>query len=176
MLRFALFFSVLFSANLPVYAFESVATFDKDKSAFKVLIFLSKDCPCSQSHVAHLNQMSEKFKSVVFYGVITDEFRADNKRSIDEYFSNKNFKFAIIEDKEQKLVKEYGALKTPHVSLLKLQPNDQYSRIYEGGVSDHRHFDQSKVAFLNASLIAATHDKPLPYSNGKSLGCYIRRL
>jgi hypothetical protein len=175
MLRLTLLIS-LFFFKTTVLAFESVATFDDNKSPFKVLLFLSKDCPCSRSHVAHLNKIRETFKDVAFYGVIADEIREENRTFIEEYFSGKNFNFPIIKDEEQKLVKEYGALKTPHVSLLKLQPNKKYTRIYEGGVSDHRDFDHSKAHFLQANLVAVTAGKPLPYSNGKSLGCYIRRL
>lgn len=176
MLRLLPVFSLFFFLGSTSFGFESVANFESDMSPIKVLVFLSKDCPCSRSHVAHLNQISERYKTVKFYGVVADEFQEATQASIGEYFSEKNFKFPIIKDTEQKLVKNYDALKTPHVSLLKLQPNNKYSRIYEGGVSDHRDFNKSKTDFLNANVLAATQDKPLPYSNGKSLGCYIRRL
>lgn len=176
MFRHALALPIVFLFSISASAFENISRFEQDSYPFKVLLFLSKDCPCSKSHVAHLNELQDKFKTVAFFGVITDEFSEDNKKWIEEYFTNANFKFTIIKDSEQKLIKEYRALKTPHATLLRREPNGKYTRIYEGGVSDHRDFSHSKANFLSENLAAATSGKPLPYNNGKSLGCYIRRI
>lgn len=163
-------------AHSTAFAFENLERFRSDEKATKILVFLSKDCPCSRSHVEHLNELSQQFSDVAFYGVISDEFTKESTPLIESYFASSNFKFTIIKDPEQKLVKEFGALKTPHVTILKKQPNGKYTRIYEGGVSDHRDFSHAKATFLKENLMAVANNKPLPHSNGKSLGCYIRRL
>lgn len=157
-------------------AYETVSAFETSAAPLKVLIFLSKDCPCSRSHVEHLNELSETHKSVNFFAVITDVIDGDNHKDIESYFHKNIIRFPIIQDTEQKLIKAYGALKTPHVALFQRQANGQYTRIYEGGVTNHRDFASAKVQFLKQNLQAATEHKRLPFNNGKSLGCYIRRL
>lgn len=156
----------------PLHAFERPEAFFKDSSAIKVLIFLSKDCPCSKSHGDHLNQLSQEFKQISFYGVITD--RESNDVEVSTYF--KTFLFPIISDPQQSLVKQFKALKTPHVVLLKRQPNNQETILFEGGVSDQRDGTSAKVYYLKDNLKALLTNQPLPYAQGKSLGCYIRRI
>jgi peroxiredoxin len=165
-----------FSLNLLLFghAHESSAVFFADTSNIKVLIFLSKDCPCSKSHVAHLNKLSQEFKNIPFFGVIAD--RESSETEIFAYFNSKNFNFPIISDPQQSLIKQFKALKTPHAVLLKKQPNHQETILYEGGVSDQRDGASAKTYYLKENLKALTTNQPLPYAQGKSLGCYIRRI
>lgn len=157
-------------------AYDSVDLFMQRSEPVKVLVFLSKDCPCSRSHVSHLNQISREFPSIPVYGVITDTVGPLNKDSMAEYFNAKNFNFPLIQDSEQKLIQQFKALKTPHVVLLKRQPNNSYTVIYEGGATDQRDASMAKTFFLKENLNALQNKVALPFAQGKSLGCYIRRL
>jgi len=161
--------------SLNASAFVTVSEFENSTSPIKILVFLSKECPCSRSHAEHLNELSTENKDHSFFGVITDKIESSNKESIEEYF-NSSFKFPIIKDEDQKLVKAFAALKTPHVTILKRQPNGKYTAIYDGGVSDQKEFSKSKTRFLRDDLLALAAGQPLPHANGRSLGCYIRRL
>lgn len=174
-MRFALTFGAIFLFS-KVLAYQGAPAFEQNSADYKVLVFLSKDCPCSNSHVAHLNQLSSEFKNIPFYGVIADQITTDNSKDIDDYFNDQQFKFPVLQDREQKLVRQFNALKTPHVSLLKKQKNGQYTAIYEGGVTNNRHFPQADKFFLKEDLLAIQQKNPLPYASGKSLGCYIRRF
>lgn len=171
---------IIFALTLVIgswtFAFSPTDSFDKDKSEFKVLVFLSSQCPCSNSHVKHLNTLNKKYENVQFFGVSTDIIDKDNKQTIHNYYSSKNFEFPIIKDSSQTLVKRFKALKTPHTTLLKRQDSGEYKEIYEGGVSDNRFFDSSKKHYLKENLEAVVSGKKLKYTQGKSLGCYIRRL
>ncbi len=157
-------------------AYDSVDSFMQKNDPVKALVFLSKDCPCSRSHVDHLNQVSREFPSIPIYGVITDTVGPLNQQSLTDYFNIKNFYFPLIKDSEQKLVQQFKALKTPHVVLLKRQPNNNYTIIYEGGATDQRDASLAKTFFLKENLKALQNKEPLPFAQGKSLGCYIRRL
>lgn len=174
-MRAVLILSAIFLFSIS-WAHQNASNFEQDTVDYKVLVFLSKNCPCSDSHVAHLNQLSSDFKNIHFYGVITDQITTDNTQDIDSYFNNKQFNFPILQDREQKLIKQFNALKTPHVSLLKKHKNGQYTTIYEGGVTNNRHFAQAEKFFLKENLLAIQQQASLPYTNGKSLGCYIRRF
>jgi peroxiredoxin len=167
-------FLFAFFLSLPLFGYESPTAFFSDTSDIKALIFLSKDCPCSKSHVAHLNKLSQEFKNIPFFGVITD--RESSEAEIFAYFNSKTFHFPIVSDPQQSLIKQFKALKTPHAVLLKKQPNKQETILYEGGVSDQRDGGSAKTYYLEENLKALTTNQPLPYAHGKSLGCYIRRI
>lgn len=156
-------------------ALTKVEQFTEDSNPIKVLVFLSYQCPCSQSHIQHLNDLALKYRQIKFYGVITDIFTQASSADIQGYFSSKNFKFPIIKDEEQDLIRKYRALKTPHTVILK-KLNSEYKIIYEGGVSDRRDFSQSTRKFLSENLHAISRGHSVKYEHGKSLGCYIRRL
>lgn len=157
-------------------AFESATAFEQDQAEYKALVFLSQSCPCSKSHVEHLNKLSLEYKNIALYGVITDIFNEKNKQELEDYYKDKNFKFPVIKDEKQLLIKKYKALKTPHSVVLNQVADGKYKIIYQGGVSDHRDFDKSKKHFLKENLSSLSKGQPLKYAVGRSLGCYIRRL
>lgn len=168
-------FLISFTFASSAWAFESVRNYEENPSSLKVLVFLSKNCPCSRSHVDHLNGLSQKYPNIAFYGVITDFFNKDSEPEIKAYFDFKNFKFPLIKDSEQILVKKYGALKTPF-SVIVRSEDSKKQVLYEGGVSDDHDFPSSKKHYLEENLAVLTQGKDPIYKVGKSLGCYIRRF
>lgn len=158
------------------FCYQNVEQFDQDHSKLKVVVFLSSHCPCSKSHVDHLNTLNKAYKNVHFYGVATDIFNQNTKDALDEFYHSKGFNFPIIKDDKQNLVDRFKALKTPHVTILKKDKKNHYKMIYSGGVSDHRIFEQSHKHYLEENLEALSKGLSLKYIHGKSLGCYIRRL
>lgn len=167
---------IFFFADSYSFAFQNPNDFFNNPSQHKVLIFLSQSCPCSRSHVDHLNQLQKMYPDVAFFGVITDIITSENEQEIGDYYQDQNFKFPLIRDDQQKLIIEYRALKTPHVVLVKSLKESQVTTLYEGGLSDQRHFNPKAKMFLGENLKALHENKTLPYREGRSLGCYIRRL
>lgn len=155
-----------------VAAYDGVNTFYNDESEVKALVFLSEKCPCSKSHIKHLNDLVLKHPRVSFYGVISEPFRNDMERAkINDYFTKDRFKLQIISDPSQVLVKKYKALKTPHVTLFSNQKT-----IYEGGVTNKKSFKDSGKKYLAENLSLLERGQKLKYKKGMSLGCYIRRF
>ncbi len=167
---------MLFFPSLVMADFKSAKDFEEDSSPLKAVVFLSPDCPCSRSHVEHLNQIVKEYPNLKLYGLISEPAEGDSKLRNNEYFSEKNFAFPIIDDPKQVLVKKYGALKTPHVSLLKKKANGSFETLYEGGVTDGKEFEPGSVKFLEENLKLVSQAKDVKYKNGRSLGCYIRRI
>ncbi|MEO0335646.1 MAG: redoxin domain-containing protein, partial [Pseudomonadota bacterium] len=142
----------------------------------KAVVFLSSVCPCSKSHVNHLNQLSLEFPELKLFGVITDDRQVLTQRALEKYYSESRFQFSVLADPNQKLVKAYGALKTPHVVLMRRRTNGDYERVYSGGVSDQRDFAAAGKLFLRDNLVALREGRVPPHASGRSLGCYIRRF
>ena len=150
--------------------------FNEESSPYKALIFLSHKCPCSRSHIEHINSILTKNKDLKIFGVISEPSKGDDKVLSDQYYTQSNFNFPIIEDPQQSLVKEYGALKTPHVTLLKKTMEGKFKVIYQGGLTNQKVFNDSGKFYLAENMENLSHGKPLKYERGFSLGCYIKRI
>lgn len=158
-------------------AFFEQNDFVKDEKKIKVLIFLSATCPCSKSHLPHINDLQKRFPQVGIYGVMSDRIeKSEDRARLEKYYLNKEVRIPIIEDQEQILVKKYGALKTPHVTILVANKEGIYDKVYEGGVSSEREFKSSGTLFLQENLQSLIEKQRLAHKNGPSLGCYIRRI
>jgi hypothetical protein len=110
------------------------------------------------------------------YAVISEKVSAEHKKESDAYFSQNRFQFPVIEDSDQKLVKAYSALKTPHATLLKRNSSTgAYSVAYQGGVTNGSEFKNSSLKYLEENLKAISENVPVKHVRGVSLGCYIKR-
>lgn len=157
-------------------AFLNLQDFEKDSSRYKVLVFLSIKCPCSNSHIPHLNDLFNQYKNIKFYGVIADVFETKNKLALEGFYSEENIKYPVIRDDDQILIRRYGALKTPDIRILKKNSDSTFEVIYEGGVTEHLDYARAKTRFLEQNLISISKNTELKFRFGRSLGCYIRRI
>lgn len=152
-------------------AYEAPDKFLNDKSETKVLVFLSEKCPCSVSHINHLNALVSEYKDVSFYGVISEPAQnKEQEKVLLSYFTEENFKLPLIEDVNQTLVTKYKALKTPHVTLI-----SKGKILYQGGLTSNKSFKDSGKKYLSENLKRLKNGESVKYANGSSLGCYIRR-
>jgi thiol-disulfide isomerase/thioredoxin len=158
-------------------AFLEPDAFLNDNKKIKALVFLSESCPCSRSHMQHLSELQKNYPQVSIYGVMTDRMaKSEDRQRIEKYYLSAEVKFPMIKDEQMKLVKLYGALKTPHVTLLTLGKDGAYEKVYEGGVSNDREFKSTSTKYLQENLEALLNEKKVIYKANHSLGCYIRRI
>jgi hypothetical protein len=169
--------AIMFTALFSHADYVDKSAFEKDTSRWKALVFLSEACPCSRSHITHLNELQEKYPELKIFGVISEPPKnAEEKQDVDKYFKGTTFKFPIIADEKQVLVGQYGALKTPHLTLFEKNAKGAYEVVYQGGVTNQRDFEKSSVKYFAENMEQLTQGKVVKYKNGQSLGCYIRRL
>ena len=175
MKRILLSFAVCFFVIPGVATILNVKDYQKRVSAegfTHVLVFLSHQCPCSQSHRLHLNDIAKNFPQIPIYGVISEPIRDED--AVLTYFNDKDFYFPLIRDDQQILVNKYAALKTPHASLIK-KLDDSEQILYEGGVTDKAQFSPQATQYLAENLKQLSQGQPLAHRFGRSLGCYIKR-
>ena len=160
--------SVIAGTDLLKGSPRTVATRFPDKKAL-VVVFMSARCPCSNSHVPVLTQLSEKYPDVSFVAVHAN---ADEPvAEAQPYFKRLNLPFPVIEDAHAKVADQFKALKTPHVFVL--SPEGQV--LYQGGVTNSAMADQSDRNYLSEALEDIQNGKKVRTVSGRTLGCVIAR-
>lgn len=178
---FVLIFSAIqFLTIFDLYGYQEIEGFHSlnkieasqyrfQKDEIMTVLFISNDCPCSNSHMQHFNELAKKFPKITFVGVHTGEYKKVSE--IEEYYRSKNLSFPVIADPEQKILKDFKALRTPHAFLLKGQ-----DLRYSGGVSDDAHFPSAQKLYLEKALSEASQGLPVSVPHSKLNGCYIERI
>ncbi len=146
-------------------------TFNIQDSHFQAtaLVFLSARCPCSNSHEASLQKLSEKFGSVNFIGIHSNLDEKWDETS--QHFNQSPIRFPVIQDHQSELAKTFGAFKTPHVFLI----SNQGKILYQGGVDDSHQASQAKKHYFSDALTAVVKGQEPEIYQTRTLGCTIRR-
>lgn len=134
-----------------------------------VLVFLSSQCPCSQSHMELLKITQREFPKFQFIGIHSNQ--NESLESSKEYFTTHPVGFPIVRDENSILANKLGALKTPHVFII----NKQNEIVFQGGISNSSTASKANRFYLKTALESLSKgNKPDP-SEVKTLGCYIKR-
>ena len=140
-----------------------------DSSSYVVAYFLNGQCPCSQSHFDHLNELQKKYKKISFIGFHSN--KSMNLKKAMKSYKNFSIDFPILLDKELKYANIFNALKTPHVFIL----NKAGEIIYHGGATNSRNPNKASKFYLKDALAEITDGKEIAIKQTKTLGCYIQR-
>lgn len=139
------------------------------QEGIKVISFFSSTCPCSNSYINYLSELSQKNKDVTFIGFNSSKFTS--KDISQKYFDEKKMSFGVFNDYDLKFADMFGALKTPHIFVL----NKKNEVVYHGAVADSRHMEKANEFFLANVLSDLKNNKVPRYDFKNTLGCYISR-
>ncbi len=134
-----------------------------------VAIFLSSNCPCSQSHFDYLNDLTKQFKTFSFLGFHSN--KEIEKGEALRYFSKLEINFPVLLDKTLKYADIFRALKTPHVFVV----NGEGEILFAGGATDSRNPNRASRFYLEDTLREITNGKAVSIKLAKTIGCYINR-
>ena len=135
----------------------------------QVLVFLSAECPCSNSHLGELKSLAKEFGEFSFLAVHSN---ANESRELaQKYFQSAALSFPVLQDEKAKLADEFKALKTPHAFLL--SPKGEI--LYKGGVTNSSNGETASTRFLRAALQNVSSGQEVQTKEGRTLGCVISR-
>ncbi|HVJ65115.1 MAG TPA: hypothetical protein VM901_07665 [Bdellovibrionota bacterium] len=132
-----------------------------------VYVFLSSECPCSDSYVDELNRLAQKFPTVAFVGVHANPVEASPAALA--YFESKALRFPVIDDQAQTALTVFRAIKTPHAYVVRERDGKV---LYHGGVGSERHASAEMKHYLEKALEEGDHPQP---EQTKTMGCVIER-
>lgn len=134
-----------------------------------VIMFLSKDCPCSKGNLDYLNNLSREFKDFSFIGVHSK--KGSNAEEVNAYLQDKKLNFDVVNDSDLKIADQFKALKTPHVFVV----NTKGEVVYNGGVTNTTFPENAKEHFLKTTLTELQNHKEISRPETRTLGCFIAR-
>ncbi len=153
-----------FSANAKLIG---QLTIEKEKLS-TVLVFLSKDCPCSKANLAYINSLASEMKDFQFVAIHSK--KNVSSPEIEDFYKENPVYFDMINDDTLALANKYNALKTPHAFIIK---DDKV--VYNGGITSSVHPDNAKEFFLKDALNDIKQKRLPQKAETKTLGCYISR-
>ncbi len=144
-----------------------------------VVVFTCNHCPYAQAYQDRLIEIDKKYKSLGFPVIAINS----NDASIvpEDSYDNmvirareKHYTFPYLRDEDQKVVREYGAERTPHVYLLKKQGKDLVVS-YIGAIDDNYKDPMAvKEKYLENAINAVLQNKTPDPSYTKAIGCTIK--
>ena len=167
-----IFFSLGVSAapmpTLTSYPSGKEKNLNTDKKT-KVLVFLSKTCPCTQQNIPYINEMARTFPEIEFIGV--HSVRNASAKDIEEIRQNYKAEFPIIDDSDLKMADFLKANRTPQTFIL----NENNEVLYSGGVTERTNPYSAKKLYLKNALTELANNQAITEKETRSLGCIILR-
>ena len=141
----------------------------KPKSQGEVILFMSSVCPCSNSHLPVIKKLAQDYPDYQFVVIHsnTDEDVAQAKH----YFEEAKLAFPVIQDSDSKFANVLKAMKTPHSFIV----NALGQIVYRGGVTSSASAAPQDTQYLRDALEDLKQGHPVKTTNGRTLGCAIRR-
>jgi len=139
-----------------------------------VLLFVSTDCPLSNSYVPELNRIQQTYtpRGVAFYAVQGDATVevTEVRRHVSEF----GYTFPYLLDPQESLAAYTGATVTPEAAVL--SPHGEL--LYLGRIDNRlEDFGQQRTLVteldLRDSLDAILSGRPVPRARTKAVGCAI---
>jgi hypothetical protein len=138
-------------------------------SRVQVVAFLSAKCPCSAAHEPVLRDLFQEFsKDFMFVGVHSNQ--NEDIKITQAHFAGARLPFPVIEDREARIADRLGAIKTPHVFVLR---GDRV--LYQGGIDDTSDGIDPQKHYLRDALVRIRSGKSPEISNARVLGCAIKK-
>ncbi len=135
----------------------------------RVLVFLSKTCPCTQQNIPYINELSKTYPEIEFYGI--HSVRGATTKDVNELIENYKPNFPVIEDHNLLIANQLKANRTPQSIIL----DEKNNVIYNGGITDRTNPASAKKTYLKNALSELQNHLPITEKETRSLGCVILR-
>ena len=162
--------------NLPATDGNTYKLSDFDKFKYLVIFFTCNHCPyvIGSDEVTRMTAEKYKEKGVGFVGINSNSentYPEDSFPNMVERMEKFKFPWIYLHDKDQEVVKQYGALRTPHFFVF----DEKRNLVYTGrGVDNPRNVAKMTVNNLEIALGELTSGKSVSILMTNPIGCNIK--
>ena len=148
----------------------SLASFTGRKAV--VLIFMSTECPVSNSYNARMAGLSTEYsaKGVAFVGLNAN--KQEGVAEIGRHAKEHGLSFPILKDERNVEADAFGAQVTPEVYVY----DTSWKLRYHGRIDDSMKGDKIASPDLRNALDALLGGREVPNPETKAFGCSIKRI
>lgn len=163
--------------NLKSTSGELVSLKDHVKDG-AIVIFSCNHCPYSKAYEDRIIALDKKYKNSYPVVMINSN---DPSNHEDDSFENmkirskeKGFTFPYVVDETQEIAKSYGALKTPHVYLVKKESKKLVVK-YIGAIDDNTYYaEEVKKYYVENAIADLRSGNEVKTKQTKAIGCGIK--
>jgi len=162
--------------TLPATDGKKYSLNDFDHFRFLVIFFTCNHCPYVIGSDEVTRATAEKFssKGVKFVGINSNSektYEEDSFPNMVKRMEKFRFPWVYLYDKDQSVVKKFGALRTPHFFVF----NEKRQLVYTGrGVDNPRNAASATVNDLDRALSELTSGMPISVPLTNPIGCNIK--
>lgn len=141
--------------------------------AIKVFIFITPDCPISNSYAPEINRLTGEYsaRGVTFYLVhVDDDVELEGIRDHAQHYG---YRGGVVLDPEHQLVHALGATVTPEAVVVVADMVAYRGRIDDRYVDFGKQRASASQRDLRQALEAALAGRPVPNPRTKAIGCFI---
>jgi peroxiredoxin len=157
---------------------DKMVELNKLETKGAIVIFTCNHCPYAKAYEDRIIALHSKYKKS--YPVIAINpndavaYPDDSFSAMIERAEEKGFTFPYLHDESQATAKAYGALKTPHVYLLKKE-NGVFKVKYIGAIDNNTYNpEQVTKKYLENAIADLEAGKNVSTATTKAIGCGIK--
>ncbi len=141
------------------------------ENKYVILMWISTKCPVSNAYNERMEKLNETYssKGITFVGINSNV--AETVADIASHSKEKQFKFAVLKDDQNKIADLYGAMVTPETYVL----DSKGTIVYHGRIDDSKNADKVEKRDLATALDALLSGKKIENNETKAFGCSVKR-
>jgi peroxiredoxin len=150
----------------------------KDAKGF-IVVFTCNHCPFAKAYEQRILELDKKYAAQGYPVIAINPNDAlaypdDSFENMVKRAKEKKYTFPYLIDETQEVAKKYGALKTPHVYILK-KDKAALKVEYIGAIDDNSEdAGQVKSKYAEAALDELLAGKPVAVKETKAIGCGVK--
>lgn len=170
-----------------VQDFKLLNTIDKKEVALQeyqsskgvIVVFTCNHCPFSKMYEQRIIDLHIKYAKQGYpvIAISSNDAKAvpdDSPENMAKLAKQKKYPFVYLYDESQEVAKRFGALRTPHVFLLK-QAEQKFTVAYIGAIDDNaQDAGAVKDKFLENAIEELKANKEVSLKTVKAIGCTIK--
>jgi peroxiredoxin len=150
----------------------SPAQFSALKGNVTVIMFISVQCPVSNSYNERMNALYRDYASKGVKFIAINANRTEPAPAVLEHAREHNFAFPVYKDENNVVADQFGATVTPETYVI-----DSTGTIrYHGSIDDSMNEARVTTHRLRAAIDAVLAGKEPPQLETKAFGCSIKRV
>lgn len=151
---------------------------DKKAKGF-IVIFTCNHCPYAVAYEDRIIALNNQYKKLGYPVIAINPndsvaYPDDSYTNMIKRAKEKGFNFPYLLDESQEIAKAYGALKTPHIYVIK-RVDKKLIVQYTGAIDDnYENPNEVKEKYLENALNAIIANKEVAIKTTKAIGCGIK--